>query len=82
MTEVKTNFKSQYQNLDCDLCKNDSLQSDLHLLDCVAIQSECSDLRNDIFSEYEDIFGPISQQILVEKLYLKVFQTKNKIESK
>ena len=32
MTNVKLNFKSKHQNLTCNLCKDNILQSDNHLL--------------------------------------------------
>ena len=44
--------------------------------------NECSELKNDRISEYEDIFGNISEQMLMTKLYIKVFETKDKIESR
>ena len=67
MTSVKMNFKSQYQDLMCDLCENDLNQTDFHLLDCETVLNECSELSNDNVSEYEDIFGNISKQHQITK---------------
>ena len=82
MTNVKANFKSQYLDLTCDLCEKDFDQSDFHLLECERILNECAELSNDNSSEYEDIFGTATEQLPITKLYIKVFETKNRIESK
>ena len=80
MTSVKDNFSSQYQDLTCNLCSSNSLQSDFHLLECESILQNCPELSNDISSEYEDIFGSLSEQLKITKLYSSVFETKNLLE--
>ena len=82
MTNVKMNFKLQYQNLLCDLCEKDLPQSDYHLLGCENMINECSQLKNNNISEYEDIFGTVSEQLAITHLFIKVFETKDKLESK
>ena len=81
MTNVKLNFRSSHQDLTCNLCKSESLQSDLHLLECETLIKECPELRNDMDSEYEDIFGRLSEQLSATKLYTSVFETKTKLEA-
>ena len=81
MTDVKVNFRSMYQNLNCDLCTDNEIQSDNHLLQCSTIIEECSQLSSDISSEYEDIFSnDVQNQMKITKLYSAVFKTKTKLE--
>ena len=82
MTNVKLNFRSSYQDLSCNLCASNSLQSDIHLLECETLIDKCSQLRNDIASEYEDIFGSLSEQLSITKLYTSVFENKTQLEAK
>ena len=82
MTNVKLNFSSNYQDLTCNLCNSTSLQSDFHLLECETIIKKCPKLSNDVSAEYEDIFGSLTEQLLVTKLYSSVFETKSLLEEK
>ena len=81
MTNVKTNFKSMYQNLNCNLCTDNEIQSDNHLLQCSTLIEKCFQLSNDISSEYEDIFScDVAEQLRITKLYSAVFSTKEELE--
>ena len=80
MTNVKCNFSSMYQDLTCNLCKSESLQSDFHLLECEKLLQKCSQLSNDVSSEYEDIFGSSSEQLSITKLFSSIFDTKSLLE--
>ena len=82
MTNVKMNFSSSYQDLTCNLCSNEFLQSDFHLLECEMIIKECPKLSNDVSAEYEDLFGSLTEQLSIIKLYSSVFETKNLLEEK
>ena len=63
MTNVKTNFSSMYQNLECTLCEKGILQTDAHLLDCEALIQMCKTLANNYNAEYEDVFGIVKNRI-------------------
>ena len=82
MTNVKVNFSSNFQDLTCNLCTSKFLQSDYHLLECETILQNCPKLSNDEISEYEDIFGDVSMQLSITKLYSAVFETKTLLEEK
>ena len=80
MTNIKNNFSSIYQNLNCDLCDVNLHQTDAHLLDCNAIISSCPELNSSNSVEYEDIFDDISAQLKITKIYKIIFETKEKLE--
>ena len=74
MVNVKCNFKNMYANLNCPLCDNNnlllsstpltpSLDNQRHLLLCPVIQERCPDIRNNISSKYEDIFGSSTEKM-------------------
>ena len=63
MTNVKANFKSMYENLECNLCEKSTLQTDAHLLDCEALIQKCKTLANNYNAEYEDVFGIVMNRI-------------------
>ena len=80
MTNVKDNFKTMYDNLQCNLCDQGILQTDSHLLYCKTIIDNCPMLANDMDTEYEDIFSDFDKQLKVAKIYKEVFDTKYFLE--
>ena len=80
MTAVKANFKSMYQNIDCDLCDEGIPQTDVHLLDCNYLIENCPELEINNIVEHEDIFeeGPI--QLQVTRIYSLLFDIKMKLD--
>ena len=76
MTNVKANFKTMHENIHCDLCDEEVLQSDAHLLDCKTIIEKCPTLANDMDTEYEDIFSDIEKQLKTTQIYKEIFETK------
>ena len=84
MTDSKTNFRSMYQeDLTCNLCDDDALQSDSHLLECSKIVGMSSQLRDNISSKYDDIFSKdVIKQLRVTQLYSEVFKAKTSLDTK
>ena len=76
--ELKCNYKTKYQNdLSCSICSSDTLESELHLLQCEEIVSE-PEVINDISDiEYSDIFSDIRKQIKAVKVWKKIFRIRN-----
>ena len=80
MTKTKINYRSMFTDLNCNFCDAGVPQSDSHLLDCTKIIEDCSALSNNNSVEYEDIFGTEQQQIEAIRVFMKVFETKAKLE--
>ena len=74
MSDVKNNYKFKYKNdLNCSLCKKQTIENETHLLNCEVILSECGKLEN---IQYEDVFKNIEKQIKAVKIWRKIFQIK------
>ena len=80
MTNVRSNFSSKYENINCNICGGQEPQTDYHLLECPKIIHLCSKLDNDNETEYQDIFDNIDSQVRAVKLFESVFKTKEKLE--
>ena len=80
MTGVKANFPTKFEDIICDLCPLNIVETDSHLLDCPKLIENCSQLNKDIETEYPDIFNEIESQIRAIKIYKAVFESKEKIE--
>ena len=79
MVEVKENFKSRHSDTICSLCF-DHVESQKYLLDCPVLINNCSDLYNDSFVKYEDLFSSeIEKQLKATKLFDAVLETRNKL---
>ena len=68
MTAVKANFKTMYQNIDCNLCHKDVPQTDAHLLDCNFLIKTCPELESDNTVEHKVIFGEGPSQLQVIRM--------------
>ena len=81
MINVKASFKSQHQDLTCNLCRDpNTVQTASHLLDCKIVLSHSPALFNNDSVQYEHIYGTVDQQIEVTRLYSEILQIKSKIE--
>ena len=81
MLDVKGNFKSMFQgNIQCDLCNENVVQSQDHLLDCQKLIDNCSELYNNVVVEHDDIFGKVDKQLSVVRLYQKVLEVREKLQ--
>ena len=80
MTNVKSNFSSIYEDEECNLCEENQLQNDCHLLECPAIIEKCNELACDNETEYQDLFDNIQSQMRAVKIFLAIFKTKQLIE--
>ena len=80
MTPVKSNFKSMFVDINCELCGLEIPQSDLHLLECSKLIEKCRVLNVDSETEYMDIFTDLNHQIRATRVYAAIFDTKEKLE--
>ena len=82
MTNVKVNFSKMYVDNKCDLCIQDQIQSDSHLLECLTIINNCPELKNDNETEYQDLFDSMQSQIKAVKIFMTIFKIKEEIEER
>ena len=80
MTDVRANFSSKYENINCNLCDLQEPQTDWHLLECPKIVQLCSKLNNDNQTEYQDLLENLDSQMRAIKIFEAIFKTKEKIE--
>ena len=75
---VKTNYSSNLQNMQCRLCKKiGEDESEIHIMNCKMILSD-SNLKSELLTiSYEDIHGTINQQIVAAKVWKKVLRVWN-----
>ena len=78
MYQVKQNFKNQYENTLCQLCKTER-EDQQHLFMCPEIMKECEELANNVNIEYEDIFGTRAKQIDAVQLLAKIVETRERL---
>ena len=67
------------ENLQCNLCNENIVQSQDHLLSCQKIIDHCKELYENINIEHDDIYGNVEKQLNVVRLYHKVLNIKDKI---
>ena len=78
MLDVKANFKGMYpENLHCNICNEDIVQNQEHLLNCQIIVDNCSELFDNINVEHDDIYGHVDKQLSVVKLYKRVLEVRD-----
>ena len=81
MTNVKANFSSMYDDINCDLCLQNVPQTDYHLIECDKIIENYQDLRDDDTTEYEeDLYKNINEQVKAVKLYKVIYTIKEALE--
>ena len=71
-----------YEDDNCDLCTQNQIQNDSHLLECLTIINKCSELANDYETEYEDLFDSMQSQIKAVKIFMAVYKVKEGLEEK
>ena len=70
-----------YIDTQCKLCDSGAIQSDSHLLDCVAVINNCPQLSQSVSAEHEEIFSSDTKlQLEITKLYSSIFKTKKILE--
>ena len=73
MTNVKANFRGNYENLECKLCDDHEDETQQHILKCKKNWSENA-------PEYEEIFGKnVKYQIEIAKLFNKNIKIRDEI---
>ena len=74
MVDVKTNFKSQYSDLICRICKSDdSVENENHLIDCEMLNEEISDIT------FNYVYEDIEKQMKAVKLFKKILRRRQKL---
>ena len=81
MTNVKGNFSGMFTDVICDLCDENTPQTDYHLLECLKIVDMCPELCDDNSVEYEDIYRDIDSQIQAVKIYKAIYKIKERLEA-
>jgi hypothetical protein len=79
-TNSRANFRSMHENTMCNLCEANVDQTDFHLIDCSKIIQNCQQLHNDVETEYEDLFAHSEKQLKATRLYMGIFEAKEKLE--
>ena len=85
MSEVKVNFKSMYlNNLECDLCDKNEIQTVQHLLECPAILNCCMAVQNNFGVKFVEIFPEVNSnvenQLKTLRIVKAVFEAKSKLQ--
>ena len=83
MFDSKANFPSMFiNNLQCDQCDSDEIQTQRHLLEnCEQIIINSKIISDNILVEHDHIYGNLSQQLDVTKLYIEIQEIREKISS-
>ena len=72
MTNVKANFKGKYDDLSCEICKQED-ETQQHILKCEKIDKERS-------PEYNEIFGEnVEKQVEIAKVFNEKIKRRNRI---
>ena len=74
-TNVKMNYKGNYENLDCSVCNQEN-ESQKHIIQCSEIKKHKNDMTKII--EYEKLFG---ENVRIQKEIFNCFMENMKIKS-
>ena len=79
MIDVKKNFSSIYQNLNCEICDENEIESQSHLIQCQKLLSMLPDgeIIND--AKYEDIFENPQKQLKITRYIDKILKIREKL---
>ena len=82
MINVKKNFSSIYENLTCEFCEDNEIETQKHLLYCKKFLSMSSDqdLKNDV--QYEDIFSDPEKQLKITRCMQSILKVREKLQDK
>ena len=85
MSGVKGNLKSMYRNnLQCDLCDKNELQTVQHFLEYPAIINCCIELQNNVGVKFVEIFPEVisnlENQLKTLKIVKAAFEAKAKLQ--
>ena len=72
MIDVKKNFSSIYENLNCDFCDDNEIDSQNHLIKCQKLLSMLSDQEICSDVKYEDIFSNAQKQLRITRYIDKI----------
>ena len=75
MTDVKSNFRNQYQNnMDCQTCKETCIEDENHLLVCENLKDEES-----VKTNFSKVYGSIEDQLQIVKVFKKILRKRETI---
>ena len=81
MVMARANFRSMFENVQCDLCDLEVTQTTNHLLECPTLIENCTALYNDEEVHGDDVFSDdIAKQLKATKLFREVLDVKAKLE--
>ena len=78
MIDVKCNFSSKYQDLYCNLCDKNELQTQEHLISCETIVDKM--LGENFGVIHSDLFMGVEKQLKASKLYTEILEIKSSLE--
>ena len=64
----------------CELCDDNRIETQKHLLECEKIINNCPKLYENIDVEYEDIYGEPEKQLEITRLYSEILSVKADLE--
>ena len=77
MVDVKANFKTKYNDLNCPLCSSAS-DDQPHLLKCKVLKNKMKSKEAAIgYVEYEDLFSNINKQKEITNLFTELLKIRN-----
>ena len=76
MVYVKKNFSSIYENLSCEFCDDNEVESQRHLLHCKKLPTVTSDTK------YEDIFSDPEKQLKITRCFQSILKEREKLLNK
>ena len=81
MVMARANFRSMFENVQCDLCDLEVTQTTNHLLECPTLIDNCTALYNDQEVQGDDIFsGDLAKQLKATRLFREVIDVKSRWE--
>ena len=82
-SSFKDNFHKMYSDYTCQLCKLE-VDTQEHALTCHIIRQHLSQQERDLLKtvSYEDIFGTLSTQLIITKLFQSILKIKKRLCAK
>ena len=82
MINVKKNFSSIYENLNCEFCDDNEIETQKHLLYCKKLLSMSSDQDIKRDAQYEDIFSDPEKQLKITRYMQSILKVREKLQDK
>ena len=80
VTDVKSNFKGKYDNLECNICEKEEEQSQKHIIECMELNKNKSE-EFEKMPRYEEIYkNNVSNQIKITRKFIVNMKRKKELE--